>query len=437
MINAIFIFNQKGDVLVCKLCKDGVKRSVGDVFRIQVISNLDLRSSLLTLGSTTFLHIKHDDLWIVAVTRSNTDAAVIFEFLYKFKNLLLSFFHNLNEEVIKDEFQTIYDILDEVLEFGYPQSMDYNVLKSVISTNNSYSSSFNGTFSTGSSSSSHKKSQNEDVVLTNTPWRKSGIKYKKNELFINVNEKINVLISKDGTIIKSYIDGFINMRSQLSGFPQCEIGLNDSLSTNDTNRGFLDEYDVKNPKAIPNAATGSVILEDCKFHQCVELNRFDSDRIIRFVPPDGEFELMRYRNTDNLNLPFKLTVLSSKENSSLRINLKSLFSAKLNATGVVIKVPLASNVIGVEFEKSGGKSVFATQDRCIYWKFSKFQGLTEHSLNCELQVSSAAPTAGSVGLPITMDFELLMFSASGLVIRYLKVYEKANYSTVKWVKYIC
>lgn len=39
----------------------------------------------------------------------------------------------------------------------------------------------------------------------------------------------------------------------------------------------------------------SVELEDIKFHQCVRLARFENDRTISFIPPDGEFELMSYR----------------------------------------------------------------------------------------------------------------------------------------------
>ena len=39
----------------------------------------------------------------------------------------------------------------------------------------------------------------------------------------------------------------------------------------------------------------SVELDDVKFHQCVRLSRFDNDRTISFIPPDGEFELMSYR----------------------------------------------------------------------------------------------------------------------------------------------
>ena len=49
----------------------------------------------------------------------------------------------------------------------------------------------------------------------------------------------------------------------------------------------------------------AVDLEDVKFHQCVRLSRFENDRTISFIPPDGEFELMSYR----LNIPVRVTVI--------------------------------------------------------------------------------------------------------------------------------
>ena len=47
--------------------------------------------------------------------------------------------------------------------------------------------------------------------------------------------------------------------------------------------------------SLPGSRSKSVELEDVKFHQCVRLSRFENDRTISFVPPDGEFELMSYR----------------------------------------------------------------------------------------------------------------------------------------------
>lgn len=38
--------------------------------------------------------------------------------------------------------------------------------------------------------------------------------------------------------------------------------------------------------------------------------------------------------------------------------------------------------------------------------------------------------------PIDVDFQVLMFTASGLLVRFLKVFEKNNYNSVKWVRYL-
>lgn len=61
------------------------------------------------------------------------------------------------------------------------------------------------------------------------------------------------------------------------------------------------------PALTPTSSSGgkskSVELEDVKFHQCVRLSRFENDRTISFIPPDGEFELMSYRLNTHVSAP--------------------------------------------------------------------------------------------------------------------------------------
>jgi AP-2 complex subunit mu-1 len=45
------------------------RRSISDVFRIQVISSNDVRSPIITLGSTSFFHVRVNNLYVVAVTK--------------------------------------------------------------------------------------------------------------------------------------------------------------------------------------------------------------------------------------------------------------------------------------------------------------------------------------------------------------------------------
>lgn len=37
----------------------------------------------------------------------------------------------------------------------------------------------------------------------------------------------------------------------------------------------------------------AVVIDDSQFHQCVKLSKFETEHAISFIPPDGEFELMR------------------------------------------------------------------------------------------------------------------------------------------------
>ena len=41
----------------------------------------------------------------------------------------------------------------------------------------------------------------------------------------------------------------------------------------------------------------SIAIDDCQFHQCVKLSKFETEHSISFIPPDGEFELMKLVHT--------------------------------------------------------------------------------------------------------------------------------------------
>ena len=60
-------------------------------------------------------------------------------------------------------------------------------------------------------------------------WRSDGIKYRKNEIFLDVVESVNILVGSNGSILRSEILGALKMRSYLSGMPELKLGLNDKL----------------------------------------------------------------------------------------------------------------------------------------------------------------------------------------------------------------
>jgi AP-1 complex subunit mu len=90
--------------------------------------------------------------------------------------------------------------------------------------------------------------------MTNTvSWRKEGIKYKENEAWLDVIEKVDELISSSGNVLSSQINGSVIMKSYLSGMPHVTIGLNDKVVL----------------QSLGKDTTNSIEMEDLKFHQCV------------------------------------------------------------------------------------------------------------------------------------------------------------------------
>ena len=92
------------------------------------------------------------------------------------------------------------------------------------------------------------------------------MKHHPNEIYIDIVEKIDAVMDCHSNVISFDVAGSIEVQSNLSGVP-------DLLLT------------FKDPS----------IIDDCSFHPCVRYGRFEADQVISFVPPDGSFELMRFR----------------------------------------------------------------------------------------------------------------------------------------------
>jgi hypothetical protein len=140
-------------------------------------------------------------------------------------------------------------------------------------------------------------------------------------------------------------------------------------------------------------------IDDVSFHQCVKLGKFDMDRTISFVPPDGEFQLMSYRITENVNLPFRvLPVVKELGRTRLEVNVKvkAMFTFKLFATNVVIKIPLPANTANANVSAASGKCKYEPAQGGIIWKLRRFPGDTEYFMSGTPRSSTRAlPSAAS------------------------------------------
>lgn len=234
------------------------------------------------------------------------------------------------------------------------------------------------------------------VALTNTvSWRSEGIKHRKNEIFLDVIEKLNLLVSSNGTVLHSEIVGAIRMKSFLSGMPELKLGLNDKLMFEATGR--------------PVSKGKAVELEDIKFHQCVRLarsgatplvvywtqplsysikhvsrltpplcaaaDRFENDRTISFIPPDGEFDLMTYRLSTHVKpLIWVEAVVEPHSHSRIEYMIKVRAALTLSALLVLTlwRLPTESETLTV-FVRAFRRRASSSRDRSPTMSISSSQ----------------------------------------------------------------
>eukprot|EP00614_Pseudopedinella_elastica_P016658 CAMPEP_0172648428 /NCGR_PEP_ID=MMETSP1068-20121228/241266_1 /TAXON_ID=35684 /ORGANISM="Pseudopedinella elastica, Strain CCMP716" /LENGTH=522 /DNA_ID=CAMNT_0013462749 /DNA_START=147 /DNA_END=1715 /DNA_ORIENTATION=- len=508
--SAIFIMDVKGKIIISRNYRGDVPMSVSERFStyIQDTEESEMRP-IFTEEGYTFVYIKHNNLYLMTVTKRNANVALMLMYLYRLVTVFKDYFGELEEESIRDNFVIIYELLDETNDYGYPQSMDSKILREYITQE----------------SNRHEVVARPPIAVTNAvSWRSEGIKHRKNEIFLDVIEKLNLLVSSNGTVLNSEIVGAIKMKSFLSGAKEpihldgagglvprplvrdprlddpfapffwcCRFGpfaplttmqlptslrppllirtapqtfcvsplLNLLVSSNGTvlNSEIVGAIKMKsflsgmpelklglNDKLMfeatgrPMSKGKAVELEDIKFHQCVRLARFENDRTISFIPPDGEFDLMNYRLSTHVKpLIWVEAVVEPHSNSRIEymIKAKSQFKSRSIANNVEIIIPVPSDVDSPSFKSSIGTVVYLPDKDCVVWSIKQFNGSREYLMRAHFGLPSiSAEEPEHWRAPIEVQFEIPYFTVSGIQVRYLKIIEKSGYQALPWVRYI-
>ena len=295
-------------------------------------------------------------------------------------------------------------------------------------------------------------------------WRREGIKYRRNELFLDVLESVNLLMSPQGEgprvmklegsqgrilvltqlllvicplpgqVLSAHVSGRVVMKSYLSGMPECKFGMNDKIVIEKQGKGTADE--------TSKSGKQSIAIDDCTFHQCVRLSKFDSESSISFIPPDGEFELMRYRTTKDIILPFRVIPLVrevGRTKLEVKVVIKSNFKPSLLAQKIEVRIPTPLNTSGVQVICMKGKAKYKASETAIVWKIKRMAGMKESQISAEIDLLPTNDKKKWARPPISMNFEV-PFAPSGLKVRYLKVFEpklnRSDHDVIKWVRYI-
>uniref|UniRef100_A0A183CCL0 MHD domain-containing protein n=1 Tax=Globodera pallida TaxID=36090 RepID=A0A183CCL0_GLOPA len=221
MISSIFIVNSSHDVILEKHYKSVIHRSICDYFfDVQKQSSNGEDIPPVIAAPHHYLYIVHH----------NTPPLMVIEVLNRIISIFTEYFDECSDSTIKENIVIVFELLDEILDYGYPLFTGQTNISEVLPTGQ----------------------------LSNVPWRRAGVKYAN-------NEEIDAIIDKQGATISAEIHGHVNCCCKLSGMPDLSMTL-----------------------------ANSRILDDVSFHPCVRFRRWENERILSFVPPDGNFCLLSY-----------------------------------------------------------------------------------------------------------------------------------------------
>ena len=420
-ISQLFILSRRGDSIIYRDFRRDIKKSNDIFFRnVNFYTEEEIAPPLFNVDGINFIYVKTEDLYIAISTLDNSSPNYYLEVLDRLMKVIKDHIGDLTEETIRKNFVLIYEIIDEMIDFGYPQLSDTEQVKQFVFTEpvvelkniNTIKEIFN---KNTKSNESAKKS----ITVTNDA--KS-----KNEIFVDIIEKVTCLFSRNGTILSSGIDGCIKMKSYLKNSPELRIVLSDEIIVGKTSYG-----------------AGRMELAGYNFCQGVRAKDFESQRTLYIVPPEGEFILMNYRINNEFAPPFRLYTIveESDYKLELRIKLMANFSSNTKAGNIKISFNAPKETQSVYFNvpkqfKETHKVDYNQNEHLCTWKIPTMMGGSENTLDVKftLQVNKPNLFRKELG-PIVMAFEIPNFNISHMQIKELKVMANdAKYNAMRWVR---
>ncbi|CAL5189496.1 unnamed protein product [Lathyrus oleraceus] len=440
MISQFFVLSQRGDNIVFRDYRGEVPKGSSEIFfrKVKFWEDGEMQEAppVFNVDGVNYFHVKVVGLLFVATTRINISPSFVFELLQRIARVIKDYLGILNEDSLRKNFVLVYELLDEVIDFGYVQTTSTELLKSYIFNEPLVIDAARlsplgpaAIFSQGSKRMPGI-AVTKSVVATEPGGRR------REEIFVDIIEKISITFSSSGYILTSEIDGTIQMKSYLTGNPEIRLALNEDLSIG-RGQGPVSGY--------RSSSGGAVILDDCNFHESVRLDNFDTNRTLSLIPPDGEFPVMNYRMTQAFKAPFRINALIEEAGSlkaEVLLKLSAEFASSITANTIKVQMPLPKYTTRVSFElepgSTGQTTDFREANKKLEWSLKKINGGSEHTLRAKLTFSQESH--GNISKesgPVSMTFTIPMYNVSQLQVKYLQIVKKfGTHEPYRWVRYV-
>lgn len=181
------------------------------------------------------------------------------------------------------------------------------------------------------------------------------------------------------------------------------------------------------------------LFDDVSFHPCVRFKRWESERMLSFIPPDGNFRLMSYHiGTQSLvaipiyvrhNLSFK-----SGEQGKLDITVGPKTTLGRTVEGVKLEVCMPKCVLNCMLVPNQGKYTFDPVQKILHWDVGRVDVTKLPNIRGTVSIIVGSSNIES-NPSINVQFNIPQWAVSGLKVNRLDMYGE-KYKPFKGVKYV-
>lgn len=431
MISQVFILSSKGDHLIYKDFRgESGSDAVGVFYEKVTALTGDQPPVVMSHKGLHFVHVRQGGLYWVATTTADSSPFTIIEFLNRLAALVKDYCGSLSEKSVQMNFALIYELLDEVLDYGFIQTTSSDVLKNFIQTEAVSSRPFS-LFDLSNVALFGAETQQSKVAPSSAatrPIQSSREQGGKSEIFVDVIERMSVVIGSNGMLMKADVEGEIRVKCYLPTCSEMRIGLNEEFSIGKSQlRGY----------------GSSVRVDEVSFHQMVLLDEFDSHRILRLSPSQGEQTVMQYQLSDDLPSapPFRLFPTIERDSGGrllMYLKLRCDLPPKSAAINVCASIPVPKGSVSLSQELSSPdqSAELQPQNRAVVWKICRMTGGTQLSALFKLEVPALSSASLLEVGPVGLSFELPKLTATGLQVRFLRLSPVQPGPSQRWVRYV-
>lgn len=116
-LQQFFILSRRGDVLIKKEYRQDVQVNATESFFRRVVE--DGAGPAFTCEGVNFFHLRRETIHLAVATLSNECCAGQLRLLLRIESALQDFCGTLSEDSVRKNFILIYEVLDEMVDFGF------------------------------------------------------------------------------------------------------------------------------------------------------------------------------------------------------------------------------------------------------------------------------------------------------------------------------